>query len=247
MLSDTNLRTLAATGLWYIVGDKLPEVPYLIKKWHQEHPDQTPPDQLVLTQSWTRGIKGNYYQEVIYYQYREGRAKRTLKGVEEQIRKAKAAIAGKTPIKKNRFIKLEGATKTLNTQLEHKARTLAGWKAYVPNIPQPSADFVISAYHQLWQIEKSFRMSKSDLAARPIYHHKRESIEAHLTIVFAALAVARWLEATTGTTIKQLVRTLRRYRTITIKAGKHLITAEDPLPPKPTKWLQAIQTKTTTH
>ena len=58
---------------------------------------------------------------------------------------------------------------------------------------------MIGAYHQLWQVEKAFRMSKSDLKARPIFHHKRESIDAHLTIVFAALAVARWLEATTWT------------------------------------------------
>jgi hypothetical protein len=42
------------------------------------------------------------------------------------------------------------------------------------------------------------RRSESDLQARPIYHHKRESIEAHLTIVFAALAVSRWIEARTG-------------------------------------------------
>ena len=49
----------------------------------------------------------------------------------------------------------------------------------------------IGAYHQLWQVEKSFHMSKSDLKARPIYHHKPDSIEAHLTIVFAALAIAR--------------------------------------------------------
>jgi hypothetical protein len=48
---------------------------------------------------------------------------------------------------------------------------------------------VLGAYHQLWQIEKSFRMSKSDLRARPIYHHKRESIEAHL---FAIAVVAFW-------------------------------------------------------
>jgi hypothetical protein len=52
-------------------------------------------------------------------------------------------------------------------------------------------DFVIGAYHQLFEIEKSFRMSKHDLRARPIYHHQRDSIEAHLTIVFAALAVSR--------------------------------------------------------
>ena len=53
---------------------------------------------------------------------------------------------------------------------------------------------MIDAYHQLWHIEKSFRMSKHDLQARPIYHHTRESIEAHLTIVFAALAVSHWIE-----------------------------------------------------
>jgi hypothetical protein len=50
---------------------------------------------------------------------------------------------------------------------------------------------VIDAYHQPWRIEKSFRMSKHDLQARPIYHHKRESIEAHLAVVFAALAVTQ--------------------------------------------------------
>jgi transposase len=41
-------------------------------------------------------------------------------------------------------------------------------------------------------------MSKHDLQARPIYHHKRDSIEAHLTIVFAALAISRWIEDRTG-------------------------------------------------
>ena len=52
---------------------------------------------------------------------------------------------------------------------------------------------------------KSFRMSKHDLQARPIYHRKRDSIEAHLTIVFAALAVSRWIEATTGWSIRKFV------------------------------------------
>ena len=43
----------------------------------------------------------------------------------------------------------------------------------------------------------SFRMAKSDLQARPIYHRKRDSIEAHLTIVFAALAASRWRDPDT--------------------------------------------------
>jgi len=42
---------------------------------------------------------------------------------------------------------------------------------------------VIAAYHDLWQAEASFRMTKSDLRARPVFHHEREAIEAHLTVV----------------------------------------------------------------
>ena len=79
-------------------------------------------------------------------------------------------------------------------------------------------------------LEKSFRMAKSDLQARPIYHRKRDSIEAHLTIVFAALAVSRWIERQTGWSICKFVKTARRYRTIQIQAGDHVITAADPLP-----------------
>lgn len=85
------------------------------------------------------------------------------------------------------------------------------------------------AYHQLWRIEKSFRMSKHDLRARPIYHHKRESIEAHLTIVFAALAVTHWIEHQTGWSIKKFVGTARRHRTVTIQAGRQTLTAVEPL------------------
>ena len=44
-------------------------------------------------------------------------------------------------------------------------------KGYTTNLTTASAEFVIDAYHQLWRIEKAFRMSKHDLQARPIYHH----------------------------------------------------------------------------
>jgi hypothetical protein len=73
-------------------------------------------------------------------------------------------------------------------------------------------------------------MSKHDLQARPIYHRTRESIEAHLTIVFAAMAVSHYIEHQTGWSIKKFVRTARRYRTVQIKAGRQILTAADPLP-----------------
>ena len=70
---------------------------------------------------------------------------------------------------------------------------IASWGA--ADLATPiTAEFVIGAYHRLFEIEKSFCMSKTDLQARPIYHRTRDSIEAHLTIVFAALAVSRWIE-----------------------------------------------------
>lgn len=139
-------------------------------------------------------------------------------------------------MKRNRFIRLDGASKSVNRELERKARALAGIKGYKTNLVatpdgEPvTADFVIGSYHRLFEIEKSFRMSKSDLQARPVYHRKRESIDAHLTIVFAALAVGRWIEAQTGWSIRKFVKTARRYRTIEIQAGPQTIIAADPIP-----------------
>jgi hypothetical protein len=73
-------------------------------------------------------------------------------------------------------------------------------------------------------------MSKHDLQARPIFHHKRESIQAHLAVVFAALAITRHIETSTGWSIKKFVTTTRRYREVVIEVGDQLITAADPLP-----------------
>jgi transposase len=96
-------------------------------------------------------------------------------------------------------------------------------------------------------LERSFRMSKHDLQARPIYHRKRDSIEAHLTIVFAALAVSRWIEHQTGWSIRKFVKTVRRYRTIQIQADPHAITAADPLPDEFREALDRINGRTGAH
>uniref|UniRef100_UPI000A416A52 IS1634 family transposase n=1 Tax=Mycobacterium avium TaxID=1764 RepID=UPI000A416A52 len=151
--------------------------------------------------------------------------------LDEQVAKAERAVDGHAPVKRNRYIQLTGATKSVNRTLEAKARALAGWKGYTTNLVSQPATFVIEAYHQLWRIEKAFRMSKHDLQARPIYHRTRDSIEAHLSVVFAAMAVSHWIEHQTGWSIKKFVRTARRYRTVTIQAGKHTLTAAEPPPP----------------
>jgi hypothetical protein len=236
MVSEANQKDIEAAGLSFILGMKIPHVPYVVKQWRREHPDQEIPDGHVFTQPWPAGPKNDRRDQVIYYQYRADRARRTLRGIDEQVRKAEQAIAGKTAIKRNRFVQLTGGTRSVNRELEAKARELAGIKGYItslaacPDGTPVTAEFVIGSYHQLFEIERSFRMSKSDLQARPIYHRKRDSIEAHLTIVFAALAVSRWIERQTGWSIRKFVKTARRYKTIKIQVGPHVITAADPLP-----------------
>ncbi len=233
MISAGNQQALEDARLSFVIGAKIPDVPYVVKAWREQHPDEPVPDGLVLTQPWpatqTEKDRGKR-DRVIHYQYRADRARRTLRGIDEQVGKAEKAVAGKVAVKRNRYVQLAGGTKSVNRELEAKTRMLAGWKGYTTNLTDQPAEFVIGAYHQLWHIEKSFRMSKHDLRARPIYHHKRESIEAHLTIVFAALAVTRYIEAATGWSIKRFVRTARRYRTVQIRIGKHTVVAEDPLP-----------------
>jgi transposase len=223
MMSEANLKELEDAGLTFIVGARIPDVPYQVAEWRRTHPGEPLADGQIFVQPIIMGTKADPRRRIIFYQYRADRARRTLKGIDQQIAKAQKAVAGQAAIKRNRFVQLTGATKTINRELEAKARALAGLKGYVTNLPDPTPEFVMGAYHQLWQIEKSFRMSKTDLRARPIYHHKRDSIEAHLTIVMAALAVSRWLERQTGWSIKKFVTTLRRYRSIAVQTGDHIL------------------------
>jgi len=233
MISEANRHALEDAGLTFILGAKIPIVPYQVEVWRKAHPEQEIPDGHVFTQPMPPGPKQRAKgrkDQTIFYQYKAVRARRTLRGIDEQVAKAEKAVAGKVPVKRNRFIRLQGGTRSVNRDLEAKARELAGLKGYHTNLPDPDPDFVIGAYHHLFHVEAAFRMAKTDLAARPIYHHLRDSIEAHLTIVFAALAVSHLIETTTGMSIKKFVTTFRRYRTVTISTGTHTLTAEDPLP-----------------
>ena len=106
----------------------------------------------------------------------------------------------------------------------------------------PAAE-VITSYHDLWHVEQSFRMSKSDLAARPMFARKRDAIEAHLTIVFAALAVSRTIQNRTGLTLRRVLRTLRPLRSATIAINGAIQT----FPPKLTDDQQALVDALVTH
>ena len=88
----------------------------------------------------------------------------------------------------------------------------------------------MAAYHDLYQVERSFRMTKSDLAARPVFHRLEDSIQAHLTSVFAALAVSREAQARAGLSINRILKVLRPLRSATVTIGAHQVTAQPRIP-----------------
>ena len=69
-------------------------------------------------------------------------------------------------------------------------------------------------------------MSRHDLRSRPVFHHTRDAIEAHLTVVMASLAVARYLQDATGISIKRVIRALKPLQDVIINLNGHQITAQ---------------------
>jgi len=240
MMSEANLADIEDAGWSFVIGGKLPDVPYLVKQCGKTTPTMSRPTawSSPSRRSWGRRPTSGAAQSSTSTRP-TGPAGPCTASSSRSPRPEKA-VAGQAAIKRNRFLTLTGGTRTVNRDLEAKVRALAGWKPYVTNIVDADPAWIIGAYHHLWRIEHAFRMSKHDLRARPVYHRKRESIDAHLTVVFAALAVSHRIETRTGWTIKKFVRALRRYRTVKINTGSHTLTAEDPLPDDIREALTAI-------
>ena len=85
-------------------------------------------------------------------------------------------------------------------------------------------------------------MSKHDLPARPVFHHTREVTWAHLTMVMASLAVARYLQDVTGISVKRVIRTLKPLQDVTINLNGHEITARPQITPNAASILKSLQT-----
>ncbi len=94
----------------------------------------------------------------------------------------------------NKYLKLNNSIEVeIDYEKYEKDAAWDGLKGYITNT-NLSPQAVIDNYANLWQIEKAFRMSKSDLRIRPIYHFSRRRIEAHISISFIAYTVYKELE-----------------------------------------------------
>ena len=229
MLSASNLNALEDAGFSFIVGSRISKAPYDLAEHFERHGTFFRDGQ-ILESTRVMGTATAARERRVVYHYSWKREKRDNRTLTKQIERAEAIADGDRPVKKDRFVNLSGKQPGVDWDRVEQARQLLGLKGYVTNMAAEKLDGyqVVSAYHELFQVERSFRMAKTDLRARPMFHHQRDSIEAHLTIVFTALAVSRHLQERTGMSIRRIVQALRPLRDVTINISGHHVTATTP-------------------
>jgi len=126
---------------------------------------------------------------------------------EKDIAKAQLLVAKGEPGKRAKFVKGGKKGYVLDKDRVKRAKQLLGIKGYCTNIPKQKLDnrSVIARYHDLWHVEKAFRMTKSDLAARPIFHRAETAVRTHLLICFVALVMARVIETRTSLSLRKFI------------------------------------------
>ena len=234
MLSAGNLRELDEANLRFIVGSRMTKAPNDLASHFRWHGDAFTDGQLIDTITPRIGHKSENNPDLraepvwdpeqhlgswrAVWAYSRKRAARDATTLTAQENRAREVIEGQKAARTPRFVKTSGGAQSLDEVSLRRARQLAGLKGYVTNIPAATmgASEVIGSYHELWHVEQSFRMSKTDLRARPMFHRTRDAIEAHLTIEFTALAISRTVQSKTGLAIANVIKQLRPLRSATI-------------------------------
>ena len=191
LLSNDNIKALEESSYQYIIGARIKNESKKIKK-------QILSKQLNNGQMIRIKKQSNTKLVVAYSDSRaakdEHNRKRGLHRLEKQIKAGKLTKSNINNKGYNKYLKLTG---NISIEIDYdkfnKDKSWDGLKGYVTN-SKLSDKQVIENYKNLWQIEKAFRMSKTDLRIRPIYHRLRDRIEAHICISFTAYSVYKELE-----------------------------------------------------
>ena len=216
MISADNIEALKENGINYIVGARLGRL---------SHEFIVDIDKNILREDGKsiRMKTGNGYLICSYSSVRYRKDKHEM---EKQIEKAKYIVSNPSKNKKIKFIKAKGQTVELNKNLIDKTQKLLGIKGYYTNLGESIAGNteIIERYHELYKIEQAFRISKSDLQTRPIFHYKEEPIKLHLLICFMALVISKHIELQTNISIRKFIHDCKR---ITDARLKNLITGKE--------------------
>ena len=232
MISKDNMDKLDKENIGFVVGARIANLPvrltdYISGKLHR-------------VDSKTVFVK-IYMGYHLLCEYSSKRAAKDRSDREKQITKAKVIITSPSKVvSRFKFVKGTGSTLSLNDELIKKAEKLEGIKGYLTNTKLPKKT-IINRYHDLWRIENSFRITKNDLEARPIFHRLEETIKAHMVMVFAGLAIAIYIEQTTGMSIKKVLKLSNRVLTNTITNTKTGETVDKETIIQDTKLSQLIE------
>jgi transposase len=205
MISDDNVFFLKSNNLNYIVGARIANLSIFdIEKISKE---------LNLKDNATFRIKTS--KGILICHFANNRYRKDKIEMEKQINKAKFLLKESDPNparKRTKFLQHKNNDKNnyeLNQKLIHKTSLLLGIKGYYSNLENVNDIEIIAQYRNLWHVEKAFRISKSDLQIRPIFHFKEYSIQAHLLVCFMALAICKFIEIKTEMSIQSVLKLLR--------------------------------------
>ena len=201
MLSRENMQYLEAEGYRYIVGARLANTPRSFI--------DTIATKLARQDKVTIRLSYPNRSFDVVCAYSSQREKKDRRQYEKQVTKAIQLIAKKEAGKRAKFVKKSPDGKSsfiLDEELKGKTEKLLGIKGYCTNIPDSeiSNEQVISYYHDLWRVEQTFRISKTDLKTRPIFHYVHEAIQAHVLLCFMALMMGKFLEIKTGLSLQRV-------------------------------------------
>lgn len=196
MISRINIEELDKRNIGFIVGARLANMPVKLQEQISRN---------VLGQD-LETTTVNYLNHRLICQYRSQRAAKDRSDREKQIERAKTAISSPSQIvRRFRFVQAVNGKYAVNSSLIEKAKRLEGIKGYLTNTSLDEAT-VIDRYQDLWKIEKAFRLTKTDLEARPVFLRLDETITCHLIVVFAGLAICRFLEIKTNMSIQKILK-----------------------------------------
>jgi hypothetical protein len=265
MLSAKNLTALDNAGYRFIVGSRQTKAPIDLESHFRWHGEMFTDGQVIdtLTPKIGRNADNDALKRVepiwdpqqhpaswrAVWAYSAKRSVRDNKTLTAQENRARAVVDGEKAARKPRFVKTAHDGLALDEKALARARRLAGLKGYVTNIEADAmpAGEVIASYHDLWHVEQSFRMAKSDLAARPLFARTRDAIEAHLTIVFAALAVSRTVQNRTGLSLRRVLHMLKPLRSADIEINGVIQTFPPELNPDQTRILNELTQADSRH
>ena len=202
MISTDNIRQLTQNNINYIVGARLANIPTDLLDNIDKHICREDGKSIRL-----KTEKGN-----LICSYSSVRYRKDLYEMNKQIDKAKRVVENPSKNKKLRFIQTNNQKVELNEKLIEKTKRLLGIKGYYTNLEESAADnnTIIERYHELYKIEQAFRIAKSDLQTRPVFHFKEQPIKLHLLICFAALVISKHIELKAGISIKKFLDESRK-------------------------------------